>query len=88
MCFSLAWLQQVLIFLIVIGAVVQILKLLIPFALKRMGAEIGEGANLVMSVLHIIFMAVVAIICVVICIELISCMLSYTGGLSLSPRRG
>lgn len=88
MCFSLAWLQQILIFLIVIGAVVAILKLVIPFALQKLGAEIGEGAGLVFNVLKIVLWAIVAIVCVIICFELISCLLSYSGGFSFLPRRG
>lgn len=88
MCFSLAWLQQILIFLIIIGAIVAILKLVVPYALSMLGAELGAGANLVIAVFKIVLWAIVAIFCVIICFQLIACLLSYSGGMpSLLPHR-
>lgn len=77
MCFSLEWLKEVLILCIVIGAVILILRLVIPYAIGAMGLAIGPGVNLILAVLRIVFGAIIAIIVVTICFELIGCLLSY-----------
>lgn len=38
MCFSLAWLEQLLIWLVIVCAVIGILKLIVPFVLTQLGA--------------------------------------------------
>jgi small-conductance mechanosensitive channel len=78
-CFTLQWLQQVLVYCIVLGAVYAILKLLIPLALSNFPPIVGQVAG-------IILWAIIAIIIVYICFALISCLLSMGGGLgSLMP---
>lgn len=86
MCFSLAWLQQILILCIVIGGVFAILKLLIPYVLTQMGATVGPGLTVVISAVKIVIWCIIAICVVIICFELIGCLLSMTGGLHLPSR--
>lgn len=81
MCFSLDFLKQILILAIVIIAVIGILNLLIPFVVSKLGASLGDGWNVVVSAFKIFVWALVAIIVVIFCFEMISCLLSYSGPL-------
>lgn len=83
MCFSLQWLGQVLVWLIVIGAVVAIIKLVLPLALGWLG---GPG-SIIVRIVEIILWALVAIFVVWFAIDMIECLLSMGGGLHL-PRHG
>lgn len=81
MCFSLQWLGQVLVWLIVIGACVAIIKLILPMALGWLG---GPGA-IVVQIITIVLWAVVAIFVVWFAIDMIQCLLGAGGGLHM-PR--
>lgn len=85
MCFSLQWFEQLLVWIIIIGAVIAILKIVVPWAIAQAGIAIGEGLNVVLSVLRIVIWAIIAIFVVYICFALISCLLSYGGGMPLFP---
>jgi hypothetical protein len=87
MCFSMQWLLQILIFAVIIGAVIAILKIVVPYALSMIGAEISGGIGVIMSVFRIVLWAVVVIFVLVICFQLISCLLSYGGGVHLPSVR-
>lgn len=80
MCFSLAWLAQLCVYAIVIGAVFAILKLVVPFALQ----QLGVGGGIVVQVLNIVLWAIIAIAVVYFCFAVISCLVG-AGGLTL-PR--
>lgn len=82
MCFSLPWLQQLLIYLVVVCAVVGIIKLLIPFVL----AQLGAGGTVVAQAINIVLWAVIAIFVIYICFALIACLVG-AGGFSLLPHR-
>jgi hypothetical protein len=82
MCFSLGWLQQILIWCVIIGAVVAILQIIIPYALQKMGGTISEGAGILIRILKVILWAVVAVFVITVAFELIACLL---GSVSL-PR--
>lgn len=71
MCFSLAWLVNLLILLIVLGAVVAIIRLVLP----RILANFGDPGVLIGQILNIILWAVVLIAIVVFAFELLSCLL-------------
>ncbi len=88
MCFSLAWFQQLLVFLVIVCAVVAILKIIVPYALSKVEATLGDGANVVLAVLRIVVWAIVVIFVIYICFVLISCLLSYGGGMPLLPGGG
>ena len=85
MCFDWTWWEHLLIWIIVAGAVIGILRLLLPMVFANLGAP---GATL-QGVLNIILWAVVAIFVVWIAFDLISCLASGGGGFSLGlgPRR-
>lgn len=86
MCFSLAWFEQILIWLVIVCAVIAILKLLVPFVLSQIGAELGGAMTIIMAVIKIVIWAIITIFVIVICFELIQCLLGQGGGLSF-PRR-
>lgn len=77
-CFSLAWLEQVLVWLIIVGAIIAILRLVIPWVLDQVGIP------MVGAVLNIILWAIICIIVIWIIFALLSC-LSGMGGVGLFP---
>ncbi len=83
-CFSLQWIEQLLIWLVILVAVFVIINLLIPFVLSQASGILGQGVNIVVAALRIVFWAVVVIMVIIICFDLISCLIGH-GGLSL-PR--
>lgn len=87
MCFSLDWLLHILILGVVIAAVFAILRLVIPWALSKMGGEVSEGVTMLMNVFRIAIWAVVIIVVLVIVFQIIACLLSYGGGFSILPHR-
>lgn len=81
MCFTLAWLQQLFIWAIVIGAIIAIIRILLPMVFAQFG---GGGA--LGQIINIVLWAFVAIVVVYIAFALISCLLSMSGGMPLFPR--
>jgi len=77
MCFSFDWLKNVLILCVVVGAVILILQLVIPYAISKMGVALGTGWGIVVSVFRILLGALIAIIVILICFEAIACLLSF-----------
>lgn len=78
-CFSLQWLEQLFIWVIVIGAVIAIIRLLLPLVFAQFG-----GGGVLAQIINIVLWAFVAIMIVYIAFALISCLLG-GGGLML-PR--
>ena len=83
MCFSLAWLEQLFIYVIVVGAIIAIIRLLLPMVFAQLG---GPGA-VIGQVINIILWAIIACFVVYICFALFSCLLDGGHGFSLLPRR-
>lgn len=83
MCWSLGFLEDLIIRLIILGAIVAIIKIVVPWILGLIG---GVGAPIV-QIIYIVLWAIVAIWCVIICFELIQCLIG-AGGFSIMPRRG
>jgi hypothetical protein len=80
MCFSLSWVENVLIWLVVVGAIIAIVRLFLPLAL----AQFGGAGTVVMQVLNIIIWAFVLIAIIILAFELLSCLMGSSGaGLSL-----
>ena len=79
-CFSLAWIEQLCIWLIMVIAIVSIIKLLVPYLLGLIGIP------LVGQIINIILWAVVAIMCVYIIFTLIGCLVG-GGGIMHFPAR-
>ena len=80
MCFSLLWLRDLLIYIVIICAIVAFVKLLLPIVLKYA----GEWAAVISQAVHIIMWAIITIILIYIVFALFSCLLG-GGGLRL-PR--
>lgn len=81
MCFSLGWLAQLLVWIVIAVAIFAILKLLIPWVL----AQLGAAGSIIAQVINIVLWAVICIFVIYICFDLISCLLSMSGGFRL-PR--
>lgn len=69
MCFSLLWLVQTFVWLVVICAVVAIIRLLLPYALSMLGV----GGEILMKVINIIVIAVVLIAVAWFLYDLLTC---------------
>jgi hypothetical protein len=73
MCFSLAWVEQLLIWLIVVGAVIAIIKLLVPWL------DSFTGMPIVGRILMIVLWAIIAIVILTAIFGLLSCLLGGGG---------
>lgn len=80
-CFSLAWVEQLLIWLVLLCVLIGIVKLLLPMVLSWFGAPPGGGT--VITILGYIMWAVVAIFCIIIVFDLISCVTASGTGFHL-----
>jgi hypothetical protein len=76
MCFSLVWLEQLIVWLIVVGALVAIIRLVIPFV------DNLTGMPIIGRILLIILWTVIAIAFVIVIFGLFSCLLGGSGSLS------
>ena len=79
-CFSLLWIQQLIIWIIVVAAIVAIIRIVVPWLTGVMG---GSLPGPVLAILNIVLWAVVAIAVVIIVFDLIACIAS---GPRLLPR--
>ncbi len=70
-CFSMAWIEQLLIWLVIVCVIIGIVKLIIPWVMSLFGAPPGGGA--VMTALGYILWGVVAIFCIILMFNLLSC---------------
>ena len=78
MCFSIGWIEQLLVWLVIVCAIIGILKLFLPWV----AAQIG---GIIPAVINIVLWAVIAIFCIYFCFALIECL--GQGGLPLLPHR-
>ena len=75
-CFTLGFLQALIIQIIIIAAIIAIIKLLVPFLVSLTGWPIlGQ-------ILVIVLWAIVAIMCVYLIFALLSCLMGSGGGLT------
>ena len=81
-CFSLGWIENVLVWLVIICAIIAILKLLVPFVL----AQVGATGGIIAQAINIVLWAVICIFIIWVCFMLISCLIGMGGGLSLPHR--
>ena len=83
-CFSLGWLEQLLVWCVIIGAVWAIISLLLPLI---SAGPFQWVLDLLVQILKIIVYAIIAIFIIYIAFDLISCLVSISGGLSLPHHR-
>jgi hypothetical protein len=84
MCFSLAWLQSLLVWIIIVCAIFAILKLIVPWVLSKIGVEGG----IILQIINIVVWAFIAIIVIYVAFAAISCLMSMGGGSFLAlPHR-
>lgn len=83
MCFSLAWIETLLIWIVIVVAVVAILRILLPWVLGMLGVEAG----VVMQIINIAVWAFIAIVIIYFAFAVIDCLISGGAGLSLLPHR-
>ncbi len=76
-CFSVAWLEQFLVWLVIVGAIIAIIRLVVPWVLAQVGIP------LVGQVVNIILWAVIVILVIYLCFDLLGCL---GGNLSLPGR--
>ena len=77
MCFSIGWLEQLLVWLIIVCAVVAVLRLIVPWVAAQLGVPV------IAQVLNIILWAVICIFVVYFCFALLACVGG--GGMPLFP---
>jgi hypothetical protein len=80
-CFSINWIESMLINLVWIIAIISIVKLLVPFLAGLIGGTIGP---LVAQIVSIICWAVVAVFVIIVIFSLLQCLVG-GGGLTLFP---
>lgn len=73
MCFSLQWVEQLLIWLVVICAVVALLRLLVSFVLPKLGLG-AEVLAFIVRAVTIIMWAVICIAAIIFIFDLIACL--------------
>lgn len=73
MCFSLNWIENLLIWLVIVCAIVAVIKLVIPYAV----GQLGSPGTLVMQVLNIVMWAVVLIFVIIIVFDLLACLVGF-----------
>jgi hypothetical protein len=80
-CFSLSWIEQVLIWLVILAAVVALLRLVLPAVFSMLGVEGG----LFVQAVNIVIWAIVVIAAIYFVFALISCLVG-SGGFPLPHR--
>lgn len=77
-CFTIQWLQQFLVWCVIVGAIIAIIRLIVPWVMAQVGIP------LLGQVVNIILWAIVAIFVIYIVFALLSCLIGM-GGVSLLP---
>jgi len=81
MCFSWQWLGHLLVWLVIVVAIITIIRILVPWLLSLAG---GVPAP-IMAIINVVLWAIVAIACIWIVVDLLSCLTSGGAGFSLAP---
>jgi hypothetical protein len=78
MCFSLLWVENLLIWLVVVCAVVAVLRVLVAYVLPMLGLASGL-LTMIAQIINIVIWAIVLVALIIFVFDLISC---------LAPMRG
>ncbi len=81
MCFTLVWIENVMVWLVIVCAVVAIIRLLVPWVTGMIGFPI------VGQVLNIVLWAFLAITAIYLVFGLLSCLVGMAGGLHFPSGR-
>lgn len=85
-CFSLGYLAQLLVYLVVVFGLIAIVRLLLPLLASALEPILGSIAGTIVQILNIIILCVIAIIVIYLVFGFIQCMLGAGGGMgSLLP---
>jgi len=74
-CFSIYTIENLLIWLVILVAVVAILKLFMPWLLSQLGIDGG----IILQVINIIVWAIVVIFCIIVVFDLVACLVGSPG---------
>jgi hypothetical protein len=69
MCFSLGWLEQLLIWVVVICAIVAVIRLLLPM--------VASPFPIVIQILNIVMWAIITIAVIILVFDLLGCLLGF-----------
>jgi len=79
-CFTLGWLQQFLVWCVIVGAIIAIIRLIVPWVMAQVGIP------MLAQIVNIILWAIVCIFVIYIAFSLLGCLIGMGGGgLSLLP---
>lgn len=91
MCFTMAWLMQVLVLIVIaVATYVILIQILLPYVVSKLGGgEVSQGVSVLIAVLRVVVWAIVAIIVIYVVFALLACLWSFAGGglPSIFPRR-
>lgn len=74
MCFGLQWIEQVLIWAVVLCAVIALLRLLVSFVLPRLGLG-ADILSFVVQAITILMWAIICIAAIIFIFDLIACLM-------------
>lgn len=81
MCFSLEWIEHMLILAVVVVAIVLILQAILSFVLPKLPAMFADAVALISQIIKIVIWAIIIIAVILFAFAMISCLWSYAGGI-------
>ena len=78
-CFSLGWVEQLLVWLVIVCAIIAVLRRFLPW----IAAQLGLG--IIVQIVNIILWAIICIYVIYFVFMLLECLVGSGGGLSLFP---
>lgn len=70
MCFSLAWLEQILIWIVILACIIGVLQLLVPWVFSTMGIGLGP----LPAIIRMIVIAIIVIAVIIFVFDLLGCL--------------
>jgi hypothetical protein len=87
MCFSMEWIQHLLILAVVVIAIVAILQIIVSYVLAKLqpSGMFADVIRIVAQIFKIVIWAIIIIAVIYFAFAMISCLWSMSGGLSIMP---
>lgn len=82
-CFSLLWIEQILVYCVILMAVFAIIRLVVPWALTKFGGDFA----IVGQIINIILWAILIVIVIYIVFALLACLMGGSGFFPPLPHR-